>query len=67
MGAFRGKNAKVLTMIVAIAILVVAAYVAVSNRNEEKAMTEAQKQNIVFAEENLTGKRACTLKPNLHS
>lgn len=46
MGAFKGKNAKLLTMIVAIAVLVVAAYLAVSNKNEEKAMTEAQKENI---------------------
>ncbi|MBE5936350.1 MAG: hypothetical protein E7262_11335 [Lachnospiraceae bacterium] len=46
MGAFRGKNARLLTMIVAIAVIVVFAYITISNKNEQKANEEAQKENI---------------------
>ena len=46
MGAFKGKNAKFLTMLVSIAFIVVAAYIAISNRNEQKAIDEAQKEEI---------------------
>ena len=46
MGAFKGKNAKILTMVVAIAALVVVAFVNVSKKNEEKANETAQKVNM---------------------
>lgn len=46
MGAFKGKNAKFLTMLVSIAVIVVAAYIAISNKNEQKAIDEAQKEEI---------------------
>ena len=46
MGAFKGRNAKILTMVVAIAALVVVAFVNVSKKNEEKANEAAQKENI---------------------
>lgn len=46
MGAFKGKNAKLLTMVVSISVIIVFAYIGFSNRNEEKANEEAQKENI---------------------
>ena len=46
MGAFKGKNAKLLTMLVSISVIIVFAYIGFSNRNEEKANEEAQKENI---------------------
>ena len=46
MGAFKGKNAKILTMVVAISVMVVFAYIGFSNKNEQKANEEAQKENI---------------------
>ncbi len=46
MGAFKGKNAKILTMLVSISVIIVFAYVGFSNKNEQKANEEAQKENI---------------------
>lgn len=46
MGAFKGKNAKMLTMMVAIMVIVVFAYMGFSKENEEKAKEEALKENI---------------------
>lgn len=44
MGAFKGKNAKWLTMVVAIAVLVVFAYISVTNKKQEKEMKEQSKE-----------------------
>ena len=44
MGAFKGKNAKILTMLVSISVIIVFAYVGFSNKNEQKANEEAQRR-----------------------
>ena len=38
MGAFRGKNAKMLTMVVAISVVIVLSYVAYEKKQSEKAV-----------------------------
>ena len=46
MGAFRGKNAKMLTMVVAISVVIVLSYVAYEKKQSEKAVQSEEKTAI---------------------
>lgn len=46
MGSFKGKNAKWFTMIVAIAVLVVFAYISVTSKKQEKEIKEQSKETL---------------------
>lgn len=52
MGAFKGKNAKMLTMVVAIAVVIVLSYVAYEKRQSEKA-TQAEEKTAVSEIDNI--------------
>lgn len=46
MGAFKGKNAKMLTMLVAIAVVIVLTYVAFQKKQSEKAIQTEEKTSV---------------------